>query len=722
MRRGDQFVTTHTIGFAINLPILQATADVSGGDYYLADDIENLTLALLQIFKEANEQELAFTSPAVAVNAFNRTQNLNDLYMSVFRSQVKVHWPGNLKKYRVVDRIITDANGNPAVNPLTGFFADTAKSFWTVGAADGKEVELGGAANQLPAPGVRKVYTNNGDSDLATGSNSFAASNITAYTLGDFGLSGATGEPTLDEMLEWMRGADVRDEDNNPATTQRDVMGDPLHAQPATMVYGGSEGNEDVVVYTATNDGYLHAIDAATGVELWSFIPKELLPRTATLMFNPDSNYKSYGIDGDVVPVFLDRDKNGIIDGSDFAYIVFGMRRGGNSYYALDVTDRNAPKLLWNVSYPGMGQSWSRPVITRVDIDDAGLNTDKAVAIIGAGYDPVHDTRAFPTADDNSGAGLLMLDLQSGAELWRTSRDLSADLVAPNMRRAFPSQVRVIDLDGDRLADRMYAADVGGQLWRFDIFGGQQATSLVTGGVVAQLGAEGIASPTPGDTRRIYNTPDAAMFVDAGQNRKFISVNIGSGYRAHPLDTSATDVFYSFRDPNVFSRLSQFEYDNYNVATNGDFVEVSGSTQAVITAGDRGWKFTLPADQMVLSNSAVFDDEIFFVGFSPDSVATQDCTVRVGRNFLYRMTLLNGDPIVDDISTVADTIADDERATELQQGGIAPAPQFLFPSPDPNCTGDDCNQPPLGCVGVECFDPGFENNPVRTLWTQDGIE
>ena len=67
--------------------------------------------------------------------------------------------------------------------------------------------------------------------------------------------------------------------------------------------------------------------------------------------------------------------------------------------------------------------------------------------------------------------------------------------------------------------------------------------------------------------------------------------------------------------------------------------------------------------------------------------------------------------------------ADDKRMEELAQGGIAPTPTILFPSPDdPNCTGTDCAVPPIGCVGVECFDPGFANNPVRTLWTQDGIE
>ena len=500
-------------------------------------------------------------------------------------------------------------------------------------------------------------------------------------------------------------------------------MGDPLHSRPATIVYGGTPGSEEVVIYVATNDGYLHAIDSATGVELWSFMPKEFLPRSAALMFNPNSSYKNYGIDGDVTPVFIDRDNNGIIDGADFAYIIFGLRRGGSSYYALDVTDKNAPKVLWNVSYPGMGQSWSRPTVTRVQLDDNTLNSDGAVVILGAGYDPVHDTPTFPVTDDNSGAGIFMLGLKSGAELWRASRDVSSDLVLPGMTRAFPSQIRAIDLDGDRFADRMYAADVGGQLWRFDIFAGEPAKTLVTGGVVAQLGAEGIANPTKAHTRRNYNSPDVAIFIDKTQNRRFIAVNIGTGYRAHPLDTSATDVFYSFRDPDVFGRLSQIEYNSYNVATIVDFVEVGGSTQAIVTAGDRGWKFTLPTDQMVLSDSTVFNEELFFVAFSPDSVSAQDCSVRVGRNFLYRVSILNGDPIVDNIDAITDLIADTQRVTELQQGGIAPSPQFLFPSPDDaNCQGMACSPPPLGCVGVECFDPGFANNPVRTLWTQDGIE
>ena len=131
---------------------------------------------------------------------------------------------------------------------------------------------------------------------------------------------------------------------------------------------------------------------------------------------------------------------------------------------------------------------------------------------------------------------------------------------------------------------------------------------------------------------------------------------------------------------------------------------------------------TLPDNQMVLSDSFTFNDEIFFVGFSPDRDTSENCQAGQGSNFLYRVSIINGDPIVADLDGIVSGGEDDARRQNLAQGGIAPSPQFLFPSPDADCTGEECNPPPLGCIGVECFDPGFENVPVRTLWTQDGIE
>jgi type IV pilus assembly protein PilY1 len=733
---GPQFVKTYGVGFNFSqvadskLDLLRETTQITGGDFFFADDPESLAVSLLNIFDEITEQSLTFVAPAIAVNAFNRTQNLNDLYMSVFQSSISTHWPGNLKKYRIVDGEITDANGAPAVDPATGFLADSAKSFWTVGAADGADVTMGGAANVLPDPSIRKLYTNNGGgADLTVGANVLTESNDSAFVVEDFGLTGDRAEPSIAEIISWAKGADIADDDNDRTTTVRHVMGDPLHAQPAAVDYG-TGGSSDVIVFSATNDGYLHAIDADTGVELWSFVPKELLANFAKLFADPTGKYKQYGIDGNITPVVYDEDRNGQIDGdNDFIYIVFGMRRGGDTYYALDVTNKNSPRLLWNVTYPEFGQSWSTPVVARIGttaVEIPGLNPNQAVAIIGAGYNSTHDTQSEPSITDIEGAGIFMLDLESGATIWRAGADAAADLTLDvpgrEMNRAFPSKIQVIDINGDGFADRMYAADVGGQLWRFDILSGQPASSLVAGGIIARFGFEGNTTPADVGPSRIYNSPDVSVFTDTQQNRRYISINIGSGYRAHPLNTSAIDAFYSLRDPDVFNQLSQEDYNAYTIATPGDMIEVSGKLGTVITSADRGWKFTLPADQMVLSDSTTFDNSVFFVGFSPTANATVGCDPTLGKNVLYRVNVINGDPVVPNIDDLLPDDSDAARTTSLQQGGIAPAPTMLFPSPDPDCTGKACYPPPLGCVGVECFDPGFQNLPVRTLWTQDGIE
>lgn len=720
---GIQTVTTHTIGFTIDLDLLRDTAEASGGEYFLADDVETLTLALLNILANINDRSLSFSAPAVSVNTFNRTQNLNDLYLTMFGAKAKTHWPGNLKKYKITDRVITDANDLAAVDPLTGFFYDTSKSFWTVGAADGNNVRNGGAANKLPDPSVRNLYTNNGSTDVLTSSsNLITPSNAGAFTLADFGLAGAIGEPSKDEVIRWMRGEDVRNEDGNLATSVRNAMGDPLHSQPAAIVYGGTPANPEVVVYTATNDGYLHAIDGASGTELWSFVPKQLLGNMTRLFFDPSAKYKQYGLDGNVVPIVKDANRNGIVDGSDFVILIFGMRRGGSTYFAMDVTDKNNPEMLWTFTDAKSGQSWSTPVVARVNINTSGLNSDKAVVILGAGYDSVHDTKAHPTVDDGAGNGIFMLDLMSGNVLWRAGNDGGADLQIAKMTRAMPNEMRVVDITGDGFADRMYGSDLGGQVWRFDIINGETPDKLVNGGVIARLGAEGVGSPSDAETRRFYTAPDVSLFNDTLQDRRFIAISLGSGYRAHPFDLSATDRFYSLRDPNVFDTLDQSDYDSYTIITESNLIDVSGQKQVVIPSSKSGWMFTLPGSQKVLSDSVTFNDSIFFVGFSPDNNAAASCAAGQGTNFLYQVSVINGDPVVNNLDALDPADSDDARRKTLAQGGIAPAPTILFPSPDdPNCTGVSCSPPPIGCVGVECFDPDFKNDPVRTLWTQDGI-
>ena len=730
---GKQSVTTYTIGFSDDLALdttqlLKDTAERGGGEYHTAEDVKTLTKALTDIVTNIFDRDISFTAPALAVNAFNRTQHLNDLYVSVFRAADQTHWPGNLKKYTIAEGEIRDKNDQNAVDPDTGFFADTSTNFFsTESTPDGTDVNRGGVANLLPDPDYRNLYTNNSLGDLTAGGNALSTGNIGAFSMADFALSGAEGEPAMGDLIDWARGKDVKDVDNDPDTLNRYSMGDTLHSQPAAVVYGDTSGGYRTVVFNATNNGYLHATDAQTGEELWAFVPRELLPNLKEFYFDENADFKTYGLDGDIVPVIADLNNDGAIEvGTDFVYIAFGMRRGGDNYYLLDVTDPEEPHLKWIKTFPEFGQTWSPPVVVRVDIDSAGATSPlDAVLVVGAGYDTAHDSPAHPDTADLEGAGIFILDLNTGNQLWRAGSDSFADLTLPMMTRAIPSRIRVVDMNGDTYADRMYAADLGGQIWRFDLFNGQTPDNLVAGGVIAQLGAEGISDPGPEDTRRLYTTPDVAIFNDDRQDRRYLAISIGSGYRAHPLDNSATDRFYSIRDKDIFNSLTQAQYNTYSIIEDSDLLEVSGEYDTVIPAGGAGWKLTLPPNEKVLSDSRTFDDNVYFVTMEPAVDSEDPCQAGLSVNRLYRVRVDNGDPVIDYGEPVpTDPVAiDDARVTKLEQGGIAPVPVFLFPSPaDPNCTGEACMPEPIGCVGVECFDPDFENRPVRTLWVQDGVE
>ena len=734
---GQQNVTTYTIGFSDDLALettqlLKDTAELGGGEYYIASDVATLSAALTDIVTDVFDRDISFTAPALAVNAFNRTQHLNDLYVSVFRAADEMHWPGNLKKYTLKDSEIQDKLEQNAVDPGTGFFHQDAHNFWNeTSEADGLNVGAGGAANLLPDPATRNVYTNNSWGDLTDPFNSLSTGNISAFSDGIFGLSGAAGEPTEAQLIDWARGVDYADEDGDGETVDDDpryVMGDTLHSQPAAVVYGDTGGSQQIVVFTATNDGYLHAFDADTGEEMWAFIPRELLPNLKELFFNLNVDYKNYGLDGDIVPIVADVNEDGIITiGTDFVYLVFGMRRGGDNYYLLDVSDPDEPHLKWIKTLPEFGQSWSRPTPARVDIDsNLVTSSQNGVLILGGGYDTAHDTEAHPDEPDAEGAGIFMLDLETGVELWRAGPDTGAELTRTQMTRSIPSQIKVIDMSGDGYADRMYAADLGGQLWRFDITNGEVPDDLVAGGVIARLGAEGLGSPTVADTRRFYTAPDVAMFVDKHQDRRYLSLSIGSGYRAHPLNNNTTDRFYSIRDGDVFNPLTQQQYNDYDIITDGSLIDVQGQLGTSIPSNSAGWKLTLPPNEKILSESRTFNDYIYFVSFEPEVSSSEPCEAGKSVNRLYRVSVQNGDPKLDyeaPVPTDPEDI-DEERVTKLEQGGIAPVPVFLFPSgTDNSCTGAECQPPePIGCVGVECFDPEFPNNPVRTLWTQDGID
>jgi type IV pilus assembly protein PilY1 len=774
---GQQNVTTYTIGFdltgddATGKAVLQNTAAGAGGVFYEANDTATLSTVLTQIVRTILDFNTSFTAPAVSVNAFNRTQNLNDLYVTVFKPSETYGWPGNIKKYRLdPGGTILDAVGSPAVEVTTGFFRTTSQSYWTSG-VDGDNVRAGGAANELPTPATRKVYSDlNTAAALTANSNQVVVANAT-LTTALLGL-GAAEAPGRDALINWVRGMDIDDDNANGSSVDaRNEMGDPMHGRPATVIYGGTviaPDPNDGVVYAVTNDGYLHAIDAVNGNELWAFIPKQMLLRMRNLHLNDAITARVFGLDGNIRVIKNEVNENGVVESGlgERVYVYFGMRRGGSEYYGLDVTDRNAPTLLFKIGpnetgakfLKGAGQSWSTPTVARVNISGATQNTLQQVLVFGGGYDTVQDNG--PYVADTAGNQIFIVDAVTGNRLWYAgpNADTSADLRLVKMTHGIPGDVRAFDLTGDGYADRMYAADMGGRVWRFDISNGQPAASLVTGGVFASLGNADLATHPDSSTRRFYSAPDVAFLSSGG--RTWLNIALGSGYRGHPLNLNTQDRFYSLRDQRPFARLTQAQYNSSTVITETDvnLIDVTTDIAPTIAAGASGWRMDLRRQsagwtgEKSLSEARTVQSMVQFSTYEPNAASTSSstaCTPGVGTNRLYTVSAFTGAPVIardsaadpdgdtdgdgipngtdddDDGDGIPDgeDLTPDDRDSELSQGGIAPEVVWLFPSPDDpvGCVGAACRPPPQCLVGLENCGVGINLSPIRTFWRQTGV-
>lgn len=734
---GAQTVTSYFIGFGEDIKksekFLQQVAKAGGGSAYTAEDAPGLASTLEEIINEVvDSSDTTFVSPAVSVNAFNRTQNFNDLFVSVFAPSKNRHWPGNLKKYRIIDGVIhgTDEK-DPAVDPATGFFKKTAKATNTPDAdpADGFDAKSGGSAARLTGSkygwkdGERRLYTYLGSIDSALADTDLTA-DVNAITVANSSLTGDMLDTGGDadqrqRVIEFSRGRDLNDDNKNKDIDEpRKRMGDPMHARPAIVIYGGTAEAPVGTVFTPTNDGYLHAFDMNTGNELWAFVPPAYLKRLLTLYNNPPTPNRSYSLDGDIRVFKYDVDQDGVVEpeDGDKVYLFFGEARGGSSYYSLDVTDQNKPIWRWrknSLDYPRLGRTWSTPQIARVNIKGATQNDQKLVLIFGGGYDTVQDANVYTT--DSAGNGVYMVDIETGKLLWRASSD-NADFNDANMTHSIPSAITVLDTDGDKYADRMYASDMGGRVWRFDITNGNTVDELVQGGVLASLGGAAVdsGSRTLADVRRFYGSPDVAPISLRG-SRPFMNIAIGSGYRGHPLETTTQDRFYSIRDYNPFNKRDNDSYTKTGaVIKDGDLVDITDDVEAIVPDGAKGWKLLFDREgwrgEKVLADSVTAAGVIFFPTFTPLSPDPEKpCLARTG-NRLYAVYAANGRPFTRWVDSPEGDPSPEDRYIDLAQKGIAPALTILANPNDPTHQG-------ICQVGAQILNRCVEfGSAIRSFW------
>ncbi len=693
---GTQVLQTFTVGFEVDDPLLLAAATNGGGKYYTVDNTAELATALTSIVAQVIDVNSSFTAPSLTVNAYNRTQHSDELYMTAFKPLTGPAWIGNLKKYQLgIDGggalRIEDANGDAAVDPDTGYFFDSAVSFWTDGAnsPDGQAAGKGGAANELVAS--RRVSTWLGASDsLASSTNDVRISNLLLTDA----VMGASSNAERESFIEWLRGIDVDDEDDDGDVTEARLhMGDPLHSRPVVVNYDAQSPENSTVVFVGTNEGILHAFHTDDGSEALAFVPRELLANAGLLKSGIGT--KLYGVDGQLTAQVRDQDKDGVIEPADGdeVTVITSLGRGGRDYYALDVSDLIDAKLKWRIvggagAFMELGQSWSRAVPGKIRMNGSVVE----VLIFSGGYDDAQDVPG--TTNDDLGRAVYIVNAATGARIWWAGPAGSgADLELADMTNSIPAEPTVIDVNGDAIADILYAADLGGRVWRFDLDrDATSASNLARGGAIANFGLGGTTGQPVAGNRRFYNPPDASL-LSLPSGDVVISVSVGSGYRGHPNDTQIDDMFFSFRDPFLATAPPSYAYGittatlydaTVDVFDGGSEAQQSAALEQILDPAIDGWYMRLGLGEKVLARATTFNGVVMFTTFTPSSVAAQAqvCGADAGLGKLYVVHQLNAAKssrlTIDIPSDVPGDTASATRAVELSHSGIPPEVAVVF--------------------------------------------
>lgn len=400
--------------------------------------------------------------------------------------------------------------------------------------------------------------------DSATAAKVFNSTNVNAATL------------TADQV-NYLRGDHSKEQRNGGAFRNRNSkLGDIANSTPLLVEgvsnrlyqnYSWGSGYEDFfnsmrsrpsTIYVGANDGMLHAFDSTTGEERFAFIPSAVMPKIADLT-KPDYIHQ-YFVDGS--PIVAD-----IKTGSWKSVLIGSLGRGGNTLFAMDITNPttfNATNFMWELSYDALGQTTSRPVVAR-------LNSGKWVAIIGYGYNNTRSSRG----------GLLVIDIVNNGEvLWQI--DLPNTVATDNGL----GQIEGWDADGDGNLDWVFAGDLHGNIWKFDLsVADPQTNGVAYGGqpLFKAVSAAGIKQPVTGGVSLAKHPTNGELWVYFGTGKLLSD--------ADPINTEQQS-WYGIKDGvRITDRISQLvKRDLTNVSSKERVIEEASNSDMLTK---RGWVIDL---------------------------------------------------------------------------------------------------------------------------------
>jgi type IV pilus assembly protein PilY1 len=355
--------------------------------------------------------------------------------------------------------------------------------------------------------------------------------------------------------------------------------------------YTADHSNRMGAAYVGANDGMLHAFATETlgsvtaGDELWAYVPGPVLPNLRKLADKKYQYSHQYFVDG--TPLVGDA----YFAGAWHTVLIGGLNSGGKGYYALDITNPQVPKLLWEISsatpgFASMGYSFGNPVITKT-------KTGQWVALVTSGYNN-HDSR---TGVGDGKGHLFVIDVGTG-QLLREISTLTGSAETPSGLAKIVAWSDNAEYDNTAL--RVYGGDLLGNVWRFDINGDVGAAGYDAQLLVRVQDATGKSQPITTRPEITEINGKAVVYVGTGQYLGLTDLADSSQQSFYAIKDELGTTTYA--NPRTVGSLFVQQTLTNGTCPTGTDVSICTSGQAVRTASrnavdfstQNGWYVDLP--------------------------------------------------------------------------------------------------------------------------------
>ena len=613
---GNQYLKISAVGFADGniKPILKDTADNAGGNVYAASDGQKLKNALNAIFNNT----IAVSSAASVASNSTSLNTSSLIYQAQFDG---ADWSGQLRAFS-----ISTTNGSISSTPT-----------W--------DTDVVG----FPAFGSRKVYSYN-----AAGID-FKFSAMSAAQKTSLQLPSESTDVEAKKRVTYILGDQSDEQVFNASGTlvsgifraRKKLLGDIVHSSPwfvgadnfGYVTLPSTEGSSYAsflttkatrtqMLYVGANDGMLHAFNAKTGSESFAYVPSELIPKLVKLT---DPAYgkslaHDYFVDG------VQRAGDAYFGSSWHTVLVGSTGAGGRSVYALDVTDPDnfdETNVLWEFNDSNdvdMGYTLAEPTIAR-------MANGKWAAIVPNGYNSSGDK-----------AVLFIIDLETGAQIAKLDTKAGNSTTPNGLSSAIP-----VDTDGDHNVDAIYAGDLLGNLWKFDVSGAAAGSWKIAYGTSTAPEPLFIAKDSSGTRQPITAKPQAGLHPVSGT---MIYFGTGQYFAVNDQIVGATpqvQSYYAIRD-NFSSSVTTTPVVRTDLQQQSILAESSAgyrltSNNTVNYASQKGWYMNLQPPsptaaqgERVVSASLLRNNRIVFVTLIPNSTTCGSG----GSSWLMEMDAVSG--------------------------------------------------------------------------------